>query len=347
MTKLATDHVARVATKERPEKVKNDIAPHVEASFRRCLTIKTLLNPHHASNFLSIYATQRFTRNGRGYDQYGLVEQILGTLNHVIITGTGGSGKSMFMRYLWLSAFERGDGRIPLFVDLKNINALSKPHFETYLLHTLTQGRSSITAKEFRRRLESGSFFLILDGFDEVSHDVKDVVQASIMATAEHYPRLKIVLSSRPDDRFASWPSFDVVKVSPMQKGDVIELIDKAEFDHATKSRFVKKVKEDPFYSRYESFLSNPLLASMMLVTFSRNNDVPNRTHLFYEEAFNALYQRHDSHKPGTYKREFKSGCPEDHFKRVFSYFCLISYYKEKTEFDAPRRSPFSRMPSA
>ena len=55
--------------------------------------------------------------------------------------------------------------------------------------------------------------------------------------------------------------------------------------------------------------------------------------HLFYQQAFDALYQRHDSYKPGGYKREFRAKLSEDVFKAVVSYFCLLTYYQEKFSF--------------
>jgi hypothetical protein len=341
--KLAAEHAIRAAinSPERVERLRSDITPHLEATYNKCITIKTLLNPYTPADFLSIYATQRFSRGNIILDHYDFVELIKKKEKNTIITGTGGSGKSMFMRYLWLSIFVDGDGKIPIFAELRNINSVNVPDLVSYLYHTLSQGASSITLKKFNAMLESGDFVIILDGFDEVNLDKRQVVQSAIIELSEIYPALKLIVSSRPDDRFVSWPSFHVSSVAPMQKKDVLELVQKAEFDPVHKEKFYKKVKSGDLYPRHESFLANPLLASMMLLTFSYNFDIPDRMHLFYGQAFDALYKRHDSHKPGGYKREFKTKLSEDAFKRLLSYFCLITYYDQTFEFTNDQLSSY------
>lgn len=335
--KLALEHAARALgrTSAKPEEIRTNLKPHIEATFQRCSSLKTLLNPHQPAEFLSIYATQRFSIGDRLLDHYGLVDIIKTDMNHVIITGTGGSGKSMFMKYLWLSLFVESEGRVPLFVELRNMNTLSQDDLVTYLHHTLTSGKASISARSFRRQLEAGDFIILLDGFDELEEDRKIVVQSVLIDMTVDYPDTKIVMSSRPprEGRLASWHTFNVVEVSPLLQKDMVELIEKSEFDTSNKRRFLKKIKDEKLWDSHRSFLESPLLASMMLLTFSHNFDIPSTMHVFYDQAFNALFERHDSHKPGGYKREFKTNMSEFEFKRLLSYFCLISYFDNTIEF--------------
>jgi hypothetical protein len=111
----------------------------------------------------------------------------------------------------------------------------------------------------------------------------------------------------------------------------VLELIKKLPYDITLKQRFVKRVNNDLF-DKHRSFLSIPLLATMMLITFDQFADIPNKMHLFYEQAFDALFSKHDATKEG-YKRQMHTDCQIDQFKRHLSYFCLGSYYDEKFEF--------------
>lgn len=53
---------------------------------------------------------------------------------------------------------------------------------------------------------------------------------------------------------------------------------------------------------------------------------------IFYKEAFEALYYRHDSHK-GAFKRGLHAGLPIDKFERVFSHFCFTTLRDSKIEF--------------
>jgi hypothetical protein len=181
--------------------------------------------------------------------------------------------------------------------------------------------------------MKRGDFIIILDGFDEVLRDKAENIQKQIIAFVENYATTKVIVTSRPDHRFSSWPSFEVVTVAPLLKEDVIELVDKAEFSEDSKKLFLSRLQKTDLFERHNSFLTNPLLASMMLLTFSHNFDIPDRMHLFYQQAFDALYQRHDSYKLGGFKRQFRTTVTEDVFKRIISYFCLITYYEEEFTF--------------
>jgi hypothetical protein len=316
------------------QKLPLNITPHIEATFNKCKVIKTLLNPHRPAEFLSIYATQRLTlSNGVTHDHYAMVDYIRSTAKNLIITGSGGTGKSMFTRYLWLSMFVHSEGRIPLFIELRNINNITISGINSFILSSINLGNASLDEDDFRKYLSNGDFVIILDGYDEVSSDKKDGVKRDIIYLTEHYPDLKIIVTSRPDGDFTSWPSFEVATVAPLQKNDLIQLIELAEFEEESKGKFIERIKRTEIFHEHYSFLSNPLLASMMLLTFSHNFTIPERMHLFYEQAFDALYQRHDSYKPGGYKREFKTGISEDVLKRVLSYFCFQTYLREKLTF--------------
>lgn len=69
-----------------------------------------------------------------------------------------------------------------------------------------------------------------------------------------------------------------------------------------------------------------------MLLTYDNYADIPEKLHLFYANAFETLYSKHDATKSG-YKREMLSTLSYDSFKKVFAYFCFITYVKGITEF--------------
>ena len=69
-----------------------------------------------------------------------------------------------------------------------------------------------------------------------------------------------------------------------------------------------------------------------MLLTYDNYAEIPEKLHLFYSNAFETLYYKHDATK-GGYKRELKSKLAFDSFKKVFACFCFITYYQGKFEF--------------
>ena len=109
----------------------------------------------------------------------------------------------------------------------------------------------------------------------------------------------------------------------PMTQQQTLELIKNIDEDANVKERFLEQIKMRLFQT-HGTFLSNPLLASMMLITFKRIADIPTKGHIFYKEAFAALYDRHDAQK--GYARRRYTALDSDTFGRAFAAFCFLSY---------------------
>ena len=60
--------------------------------------------------------------------------------------------------------------------------------------------------------------------------------------------------------------------------------------------KFIDNVKKH-LYDKHKSFLSNPLLTTMMLLTFDQFAEIPEKMFLFYEQAFDTLFLKHDATK--------------------------------------------------
>ena len=172
---------------------------------------------------------------------------------------------------------------------------------------------------------------LLLDGFDELNHDIRDTVEDQILEISRAYPLTSIVVSGRPDDRFKAWKLFSIYKVQPMDQKQVLDLINKLEYDSGVRKRFIQKIK-DGLFDSHNSFMSTPLLAILMLLTFEQNANIPDKMHLFYSEAFRTLFHKHDALKE-QYARSRKSNLAVDDFEKVFAVFCLKTYVLEKLEF--------------
>lgn len=88
---------------------------------------------------------------------------------------------------------------------------------------------------------------------------------------------------------------------------------------------------DERLYDNHTSFASNPLLLSIMLLTFDNYAEIPEKLHLFYANAFETLYSKHDATKAG-YRRELRCSLSFDYFKKAFACFCFLTYYQGKFE---------------
>jgi NACHT domain len=299
-------------------------------SYNKSHIVKTLLSQDRPLSLLSAYVHLHLECR----DQKHVDDELIGkltTYRHVVITGLAGCGKSMFMKYLTVSRFEKSDGIIPLFIELRQINTLTSKDLLSFIFFSSASANKRVTREQFDLALKAGAFMLILDGFDEVEHAHRNEIAKQILELAIKYPELPVVVSSRPDPQFGSWNPFFVFKVRELSKKQVLELIERIDYDKDLKMRFAKEIDRS-LYSSHGSFLSSPLLASIMLLTYEQFAEIPNKMHIFYEQAFETLFRRHDAQK-AQYIRKTYSGLAIDDFKRFFAAFCAMTYLTESFSF--------------
>jgi len=187
----------------------------------------------------------------------------------------------------------------------------------------------------FEYSLETGCYLILFDGYDEVKNSLSSKVAQEIIDFSNKYSDNYMVLSSRPLEEFVGWSDFSEYSSMRLNKEQALSLISKLDYDNELKDKFYKELDE-VLFEKYQSFASNPLLLTIMLMTFEGRISIPDSKTDFYEQAFSALFHRHDARKKGGYKREILSGLSYEDFKKVFSYFCFRSFFKNQYEFTEP-----------
>lgn len=274
-------------------------------------------------DLLSVYVETSFSNKRKSYSDQDVFCEITDAQN-VVVTGSGGAGKTFFMRKLWLDTLIE-NRRTPIFLELRKLNDLSSMRLDAFIRASIS---TNLPENIFQKFCEEGRFVFILDGFDELPKEMHDGIQAQIIRMAELFGECSFVVSSRPDLRFNGWASFKVFEAEPFSLNQIRELCRKIPFDETYRKKFLKSLNEQ-FYERYHTFLSNPLLSIMMMMTFRKNMNISRKMGIFYDEAFTTLYQWHDSTK--AFKRHKSLDIQQ--FRRSFGAFCLLSYSKEKYDF--------------
>lgn len=263
----------------------------------------------------------------------GSNDEILNISNFLIIQGTGGIGKSTFMKYLFLKEIEKRD-YIPVFIELKDLNKLENCYsINEIILEKIGALGGKLNESCLEYSLKSGCFLFFLDGYDELLLEKKDDFFKKFDSFCDKYTKNKYIMTSRPcgDSYFIEFQRFTVLDMCLLTKDQATNLIKKIEYDKDIKERFLIELEES-LYEKHTSFAANPLLLNIMLMTFDNYAEIPDKIHLFYEKAFETLYSKHDATKSG-FRRELKSSLPYDLFKKVFAKFCFISYINGKLEF--------------
>ena len=252
--------------------------------------------------------------------------------------GTGGLGKSMMMRNLLLCSIcsFKEDGMIPIFVPLKDYTQEDIDLFD-YIFDKFTDGEkhTEINREQFEDTLQHSRFQILLDGYDEIKTNCVNSFERSLKKFMQKYPNNFYILSSRPFDfdNVSAFRNFLKTELKPFSKEQSLQLIEKLEFrpdEPSIKQKFAQQLDYN-LYMTHQEFASNPLLLTIMLMTFEQFAEVPSKMHVFYREAYATLSQKHDASK-GAYKRALQTGLSADRFADYFAEFCARTYSDEKYE---------------
>jgi hypothetical protein len=325
MGKLAASEIAKLQSH-----FQIGAAELVRATYEKVGRVKTLIHPQDSVAIWQIYVPLNYTSRSNQYTD----QQVINSFRRgggVLITGTAGGGKSMFMRQATVELLSDFKDTLPLHYDLRRLNEGDHEALLKRLHKHTSQYISSLDEKTFIKQVQSGKISLILDGFDEIDHNHRDFYTADLVSLLENFPKARVLISSRPDEGLQSLTKLRVFSVEPMTLGQCKQLISKLEYDPESKSSFASRLDEGLFEEQRE-FLSVPLLSTMMLMTFSEFSEFPSNISIFYKQAFEVVFQRHDRIK-GAYTRRLYSQLPITDFERAFSYFCAKTYAQQELSF--------------
>lgn len=285
--------------------------PHYLYSFFECMGVRDNINTIDTSD----------------------VNNILKNGNKIIITGTGGIGKSMLMKHFFLNTIQM-TSYIPILVELRGLNEYKTENIsiEKYIYKILKIFGFKLEEEYFKYSLETGCYVILFDGYDEVKNSNSQKVTQEIIDFSNRYSGNHIILSSRPLEEFVGWSDFKEYSAMPLSKEQALSLISKLDYDEEIKNKFYKQL-DNELFDKYRSFASNPLLLTIMLMTFEERVSIPDSKTDFYEQAFATLFHKHDAMKKGRYQREKVSGLGYEDFKKIFSYFCFRTFFKNQFEF--------------
>lgn len=305
-----------------------------------CIIDKNNMGENIGENNMYVDIGAYYTTDHTDYDvDTSSVESILlanDREDKIIIDGTGGAGKSMLMRYLFVDTVSRNAGNyIPVYMELAKIkaNSMHEMDIRAFVRQSMDDyGKISLSDNIFDFSLEQGGYVFLFDGFDEVKEDDANVVLDALQKFSAKYSNNAFIVSSRERLRLRSLSSFQIIHAKKLSKDKAIELAQKFPGHPNIISKFCGNLKGSWFQKYYE-FAKNPLLLTMMFITFEQNGDISNCLPDFYQDCFDALYNKHDAvHKVG-FKRTFHCDISKRKFQAVFSYFCFHTWRQEIYDF--------------
>lgn len=293
--------------------------------------IKTIIYRSVPKDIYSFYICIGVRFNGKTIDTEN-INNLLDVGNKFIITGTGGIGKSILFKHLFLNTIQETNF-IPVLLELRAFNIYDSKDISVYeaIYKSLCDNGFELSEEYFEYSMKEGAYIIFFDGYDEVNRDKAEKITSEIKGLCEKYNDNRYFVSSRPSDEFIGWNDFNELKSLKLNKEQALNLIKKIEFDESVKETFYKEL-DNNLYDKYSSFASNPLLLNIMLLTFQKHASIPEKLNDFYEEAFVTLFNVHDATKD-SYVRDIRTGLGCEDFKLIFSYICFKSYFNSEFQF--------------
>lgn len=276
-----------------------------------------------------IYVAQNIRWKDEIFTQEDFFDVLLNS-KKMVVSATAGSGKSCFLKSMFINVIRNEQKLLPLFLELRKVNETSKSIFETLRSDIATYNKK-FNEENLDYLLDRDGTIVFLDGFDEVNYDLKDDYLKEINALADRHPNLIILTSSRPEyNGFTDWSLYNVAYIEPLNLSQATEVIRNLKYDESIKERFTQALNSGLFI-KHEGFSSNPLLLTIMLVTYEQFGDIPDKVHIFYDLAYQALFNKHDVTKENFHRKSL-TNLDMYELRNVFSLFCLATYHKQNFE---------------
>ncbi|MEU9919481.1 NACHT domain-containing protein [Streptomyces sp. NPDC051001] len=157
----------------------------------------------------------------------------------ILLQGAAGCGKTTLMQWLAVRS-SQGDlpreldalqGRVPFVIPLRTLTSSQHAPRLEHLLEELDYPAAGSQPHQWLPRLlEQGRGLLLVDGIDEVHHDLRPRVRSWLEGLIDLYPTTAVVVTSRPSAVPYDWLAgygFSAFSVLPMSPADVDTFIDR------------------------------------------------------------------------------------------------------------------------
>ena len=330
--------------------VPTEFNDYIEKSKRKYSKLKTLLYSTEERSFDEFYvcnnirtSRHRFWTRGsaEGKDNNVIKNATLELINnkapYSLLIGMGGIGKSMMMRHLFLDSINkyRSNMKFPILVTLREFG-VDKSELIELIADSVQRFDPSFSLPYLHKYLNEGKCQLLFDGLDEIKANDLESFERQLEHLLDCYPNNQVVMSTRRFSRFIRYSRFKLLWIEEFTNEQSIELINKLDFcpeEPKLKEHFIEKL-ENEYFKNQSAFVSNPLLLTLMLMSYRRFANIPEQKYLFYEEAYQTLLRRHDHDDKVSYRRIFHSVNEPAEFTNVFREFCARSYRNADYEFD-------------
>jgi hypothetical protein len=242
---------------------------------------------------------------------------------NVLIAGTLGQGKSMFMRHLCVQEAKTASS-VPLFIELRGIDG--ENGIDSLLRNALQLlGFTDIDGTILAFLFLSGRFVVFADGYDEVKREFALQTQHDMTLLMNQYPATRWIVSTRPGslaDHLQTVPNLRHYYLTPLTEDDFSPFLENLKIPAEQRLRLLSEIKGSQ--TQVKGVLTTPLMLTLLVETFGSGARIPNNLHDFYVSIFIVLVWRHDNLKP-MFQRQRATSLSNGDLQDVFEAFAFLT----------------------
>lgn len=191
----------------------------------------------------------------------------------IVLSGTGGMGKSMMMTHFMLDTIDRNKetGKVPVFVLLRDYNPAAGDLID-FIFGELKRHDVDLHLSDLVELLQSGKGVILFDGLDEIKSENCRRFYKEMENLADSYPEASYIVSSRPTMNFRGLSHFTVYDLQPFSQEQAVEIVgklDQSVVDPVIQKDFIQDLKCNRFgfdWRERMDFLGNPLFLTILLL---------------------------------------------------------------------------------
>ncbi len=214
----------------------------------------------------------------------------------LFILGKPGAGKTTFLKYLTITALNGHLNYLPIFINLRSFSEskLTLKQFVELQFDVCNFPDSLLFLESIFKK---GKAIVLCDGLDEVNKEdnKRDKVINEILWLSEKYDKNKYVITCRIAATEYLFEGYTYVEMADFDESQVNIFVYKwfkNERDIANK--FFKEFKKTRT-NRLREISNNPLLLTLLCISFQETLSFPSRRSEIYEEALDALLKKWDT----------------------------------------------------
>lgn len=259
---------------------KDKINKYLMNMMQRYGEVKTILHGNNPRSFYDVYYPLSLSINRRPISS-STTPTLFRRRQALIVTADAGSGKSMLVKHLFNSAIKESY-KIPFVIELRYLNT-SDASLEEYI-ESQIHAHITESARIKKRLLEEGKLIFFLDGYDEVKKELKQEVVRSLKEMHERFTKCKFLISTRPYTDLEMLSNLSTIQIMPLSTDDVQGFIRQQIQDNELSERIIMSVSEAD-QSKFSSFLKNPLLLTLYILTYKNSSEIPSKASVLYRRV--------------------------------------------------------------